>query len=167
MRCVSCALEQMEVLGKFNRKRMEAGQPALSVGMGIHTGPLVAGYIGSSKALSYTVIGDTANTSARLCGVAVGGQIVVSEDTLSTLGSAFEYEELPPAALKGKTKPFKIYNILGTRTAVAGSARRQVAGKRRAPAHQRPASHGRSASSTACENRTVPDSCPGEGPAAA
>jgi hypothetical protein len=57
--CVSCALEQMEVLGKFNRRRIDNGQPPLAIGIGIHTGPLVAGYIGSSKALSYTVIGDT------------------------------------------------------------------------------------------------------------
>ncbi len=63
---MSCALEQMEVLGKFNRRRIDNGQPPLGIGIGIHTGPLVAGYIGSSKALSYTVIGDTANTSARL-----------------------------------------------------------------------------------------------------
>jgi class 3 adenylate cyclase len=55
--------------------------PPLGIGIGIHTGPLVAGYIGSSKALSYTVIGDTANTSARLCGIAAAGQIIVSEQT--------------------------------------------------------------------------------------
>ncbi|HTA89248.1 MAG TPA: adenylate/guanylate cyclase domain-containing protein, partial [Polyangiaceae bacterium] len=81
-RSVSCALEQMEALGKFNRMRIDANQMPLAIGIGIHTGPLVAGYIGSSKALSYTVIGDTANTSARLCGVANSGQVLVSEATL-------------------------------------------------------------------------------------
>ncbi|HKY35505.1 MAG TPA: adenylate/guanylate cyclase domain-containing protein [Polyangiaceae bacterium] len=111
MRSVECALEQMEVLGKFNRTRMEEGHPALAMGIGIHTGPLVAGYIGSSKALSYTVIGDTANTSARLCGVASAGQILVSEQTLSKLGGKFETEELPPAQLKGKDKPFRMFDI--------------------------------------------------------
>ena len=55
---------------------------ALAVGIGIHTGPGVVGYVGSSKALSYTVIGDTANTSARLCSSAAAGQIVISEATL-------------------------------------------------------------------------------------
>jgi adenylate cyclase len=110
-RSVECALEQMEVLGKFNRTRMEEGHPALAMGIGIHTGPLVAGYIGSSKALSYTVIGDTANTSARLCGVASAGQILVSEHTLAKLGGKFETEELPPANLKGKEKPFRIFDI--------------------------------------------------------
>jgi adenylate cyclase len=110
-RSVECALEQMEVLGKFNRTRMEEGHPALAMGIGIHTGPLVAGYIGSSKALSYTVIGDTANTSARLCGVASAGQILVSEQTLAKLGGKFETEELAPANLKGKEKPFRIFDI--------------------------------------------------------
>jgi adenylate cyclase len=81
------------------------------MGIGIHTGPLVAGYIGSSKALSYTVIGDTANTSARLCGVAAAGQIIVSEQTLSQLSGKFETEELPPANLKGKEKPFRMFDI--------------------------------------------------------
>jgi adenylate cyclase len=111
LRCVSCALEQMEVLGRYNRKQLEIGQPPLAIGIGIHTGPVVAGYIGSSKALSYTVIGDTANTSARLCGVAVPGQILVSETTLGRLQNKFEYEELPPAQLKGKEKPFRMFNL--------------------------------------------------------
>jgi adenylate cyclase len=110
-RSVECALEQMEVLGRFNRTRLEEGHPALAMGIGIHTGPLVAGYIGSSKALSYTVIGDTANTSARLCGVASAGQVLVSEQTLARLGGRFETEELPPAQLKGKEKPFRIFDI--------------------------------------------------------
>jgi adenylate cyclase len=111
VRSVQCALEQMEVLGRFNRRRVEVGHPPLAIGMGIHTGPLVAGYVGSSKALSYTVIGDTANTSARLCGIALSGQIIVSETTLARLGARFELEELPPAHLKGKEKPLRIFNV--------------------------------------------------------
>lgn len=111
VRSVQCALDQMEVLGRFNRKRVEAGHPALAVGMGLHTGPLVAGYVGSSKAMSYTVIGDTANTSARLCGIALAGQVIVSEFTLARLGPRFEIEELPPAHLKGKEKPLRIFNV--------------------------------------------------------
>jgi adenylate cyclase len=79
--------------------------------MGLHTGPLVAGYVGSSKAMSYTVIGDTANTSARLCGIALAGQVLVSEQTQARLGPRFEVEELPPAHLKGKEKPFRIFNV--------------------------------------------------------
>jgi adenylate cyclase len=101
-----------EVLGQFNRRRMERDETPLGVGIGIHTGALVAGYIGSSKALSYTVIGDTANTSARLCSHAASGQIIVSENTLVRLKNRFEVEELPSAKVKGKEKPLRIYNVL-------------------------------------------------------
>jgi adenylate cyclase len=111
LRSVECALEQMEVLGKFNRARVEKNESPLAIGIGIHTGPVVAGYIGSSKALSYTVIGDIANTSARICGIAAAGQVLVSEMTLSKTQSRIEVEELPPAILKGKEKPFRIFNV--------------------------------------------------------
>jgi len=112
VRCVQCALDQMEVLGRFNRERIAAGKPALAVGLGIHTGPGVVGYVGSSKALSYTTIGDTANTSARLCSSAASGQIVISEATLAKLGGRFEFEEIEPRSLKGKEKPMRRFNIL-------------------------------------------------------
>jgi adenylate cyclase len=112
IRCVQCALDQMEVLGRFNRERIAAGKSALAVGLGIHTGPGVVGYVGSSKALSYTTIGDTANTSARLCSSAASGQIVISEATLAKLGGRFEFEEIEPRSLKGKEKPMRRFNIL-------------------------------------------------------
>ena len=118
LRSVSCAIEQIRTLEFFNKNRVASNQDALSVGIGIHTGPLVAGYIGSSKALSYTVIGDTVNTSARLCGVAEGGQIIVSQETLDDLKGKFAYEEMPPAQLKGKAAPFTMYQILGTHPTV-------------------------------------------------
>ncbi|MFT3773923.1 MAG: adenylate/guanylate cyclase domain-containing protein [Minicystis sp.] len=118
IRSVSCALEMGEVLGQFNRRRMEKDQAPLAVGIGIHTGPLVAGYIGSSKALSYTVIGDVANTSARLCSVALAGQIVISETTHEALGGRFEMEELSPAKVKGKEKPLRIFNVVRARPSV-------------------------------------------------
>jgi adenylate cyclase len=118
-RSVQCALEQMRVLGDFNRTRLSRNLPPLAIGIGIHTGPLVAGYIGSSKALSYTVIGDTANTSARLCGIAHPGQIIVSETTYARLGSRFEYEELPPANVKGKENALRIFNVKRERPMVS------------------------------------------------
>jgi adenylate cyclase len=111
LRSVECALEQMEVLAKFNRHRIENDRQPLAIGIGIHTGPVVAGYIGSSKALSYTVIGDIANTSARICGIAAAGQVLISEATLAKVGNKIEAEELPPANLKGKEKPFRIFNV--------------------------------------------------------
>lgn len=115
LRSVASSLEQMELLGQWNRKRGGSGHLPIAVGIGIHTGELVAGYVGSSRALSYTVIGDTVNTSARLCGIAQAGQIVVSETTYARLGGRFEVEELPPAKLKGKERPLRIYNVIRER----------------------------------------------------
>ena len=66
---VRCALAMGAELDLLNAEWRARGWPEIGMRIGIHTGPLVAGYIGSSKALSYTVIGDVANTSARLCSV--------------------------------------------------------------------------------------------------
>ena len=119
VRSVQCALEMGEVLGKFNRRRLEHDRKPLAVGTGIHSGPVVAGYIGSSKALSYTVIGDVANTSARLCSIALAGQIVISESTLAKLGARFEFEELQAAKVKGKEKAIRVFNVLRERPLVS------------------------------------------------
>jgi adenylate cyclase len=118
VRCVQCAIDQMEVLGWFNRQRIGEGKPPLAVGVGIHTGPGVVGYVGSSKALSYTVVGDTANTSARLCASALAGQIVVSETTLASLGGRFEFEEIEARSLKGKEKPMRRFNVLREKASI-------------------------------------------------
>jgi len=120
VRCVQCALDQMQLLGRFNRQRIGEGKPALAVGVGIHTGPGVVGYVGSSKALSYTVIGDTANTSARLCSSAAAGQIVISETTLASVGGRFEVEEIEARSLKGKERPMRRFNVVRQRTMVSG-----------------------------------------------
>jgi adenylate cyclase len=119
VRAVQCALEQMEVLRAFNARRHAQRIPPLEIGIGIHTGPVVAGYIGSSKALSYTVIGDTANTSARLCGAAGAGEILVSAPVIERLNGRFDYKELPPLQLKGKEKPFRCFAIQRSRFAVS------------------------------------------------
>jgi len=112
VRAVDCALAQMQSLGQFNRQRAQNGLPQLGIGIGIHTGPLVAGYIGSSRALSYTVIGDTVNTSARLCSHAKVGQIIVSKATYDRLAGRFECEQLEPARVKGIEAPLAVYNVL-------------------------------------------------------
>ena len=112
IRACTAPSNRCNVLGRFNRQRVSEGKPPIAVGFGIHTGPGVVGYVGSSKALSYTVIGDTANTSARLCASAAAGQIVVSESTLARLGGRFEIEEIEPRSLKGKEKPMRRFNVV-------------------------------------------------------
>ncbi len=112
IRCVRTAIEMLEVLGELNAARARVGAPEIQVGIGINTGHVVAGYIGSSKALEYTVIGDTVNTGARLCSVAKAGEIIISQSTYEQIRDHFDVVELPPVHVKGKSQALKIYNVV-------------------------------------------------------
>jgi len=114
-RAVKVAVEQLKVLRTWNEKRVAAGQPDVQVGIGINSGELVAGYLGSSRALEYTVIGDVVNTAARLCSKAKAGEIIISRDTYDRVQRFFITEELPPAMLKGKAQPLQTYRVIGER----------------------------------------------------
>jgi adenylate cyclase len=113
IRAVRSALEMLDVLNKWNEARIGRGQVPVHIGIGINTGDVVAGYLGSSKALEYTVIGDVVNTGARLCSAAQPGQILVSEGTLKRLDGLFDVQEQPPMPLKGKSVPMRIYSVIG------------------------------------------------------
>ena len=80
-KAVQCALDMMRVLSEWNRMRAAEGQNEINIGIGINTGMVVTGAIGSSRALQYTAIGDAVNTASRLCSVAQAGQIILSEAT--------------------------------------------------------------------------------------
>ncbi len=114
-RAVECAYQQTEVLGAFNRARMAQDKAPLGVGVGIDTGQLVAGQIGTNETLSYTVIGDVANVSARLCAKALAGQIILSETTRDKLSTRFEVEELPPQLIRGRDGPIRMFNVIRSR----------------------------------------------------
>ncbi len=114
-RAVKTALEMLRVLAEWNRKRVSEGEIPIHIGVGINCGEVVAGYLGSSRALEYTVIGDVVNTGARLCSVAKAGEIVVSEFVYARVKDHFEAIELPAAQVKGKSAALKIYKVVGER----------------------------------------------------
>ena len=114
VRAVRTALRMLEVLNdEFNLIRRKNGKPELQIGIGINTGEVVAGYLGSSKALEYTVIGDTVNTGARLCSVAKAGECLISQPTYERVKDYFEVVELPQAKVKGKARALRVYNVVG------------------------------------------------------
>ena len=114
-RAVKVAVEQLDALEEWNLVRVAEGEDPLHIGIGINTGEVVAGYLGSSKALEYTVIGDVVNTASRLCSRAGAGEIVISKSTYLLVKDQFNVEELPPAQLKGKSQVLEIYRVLGER----------------------------------------------------
>ncbi|HJK96683.1 MAG TPA: adenylate/guanylate cyclase domain-containing protein [Polyangiaceae bacterium LLY-WYZ-14_1] len=112
IRAVRTALEMQEVLHDFNAERVARGEEPVRVGIGINSGPVIAGYIGSSKSLEYTAIGDTVNTGARLCSMALPGQILITEHTYARVREHFEAVEQPERPVKGKKAPVKTYLVI-------------------------------------------------------
>ena len=113
LRAVKTAIEMRDVLAVFNEERLAAGLTPIQVGMGINTGECVAGYLGSSQALDYTVIGDPVNVASRLCSVAKTDEIMISQATYEKVKDFIEVEERPPSVVKGKSQPLRNYNVLG------------------------------------------------------
>ena len=116
VRAVKAALEIQQALNKFNRDRRHQGLQILNVGIGINTGSLVAGYIGSSRTMSYSVIGDTVNTASRLCDAALEGQTLITEYTWPFVKDYFDAVELEPVYAKGKHDPLKVYQVVAKRS---------------------------------------------------
>jgi adenylate cyclase len=114
-RAVRAALDMQAALVEFNRTRESEGAPPIHIGIGINTGELVAGYIGSTRTMSYSVIGDSVNTAARLCSAAKTGQVILAETTYEHVKNDFELETLEPIRAKGKSKPLPIYNAIAVK----------------------------------------------------
>ncbi|MCL2764205.1 MAG: PAS domain-containing protein [Treponema sp.] len=110
---VCCALAIQETVRSSKRKFFRNAASRLRIGIGINTGTLVAGNLGSVQRMDYSVIGDTVNLAARLEGVAGPDEVIISHETRKEFDDVFKLEERPAVRVKGKEKPIKIYNVLG------------------------------------------------------
>ena len=113
LHAVQAAVEIQAILKGFNVKRVEDGKPPFYTGIGINTGEVVAGNMGSPKRLEFTVIGDGVNLASRLCSEAKANEVIISESTRQHLGDMFDFTRLPDAKVKGKKDPIKIYRVEG------------------------------------------------------
>jgi adenylate cyclase len=120
---VECALAMEQRLKQLNAVWERQSSPTTQMRIGICTGPVVAGSLGSSERLKYTTVGDTVNTASRLESFVAGSaddrsgdglcRILISETTLRYLENGFDAEKLGDFKLKGKAEKVPIYRLLG------------------------------------------------------
>ena len=114
-KAVACGIAMLQGLEEFNRTRAAENQAAIRIGIGINTGNVITGSIGSTRALQYTAIGDAMNVASRLVNVAGSGEIIVSEDTYRHVVGRVDATALQPVKVKGKADELKVYRINGLR----------------------------------------------------
>jgi class 3 adenylate cyclase len=120
-RAVRAALAILAAVEGINRARAARGEPALGVGVGINAGPAVAGNMGSTGRLNYTVLGESVNVASRLCDAAAAGEILVVEPFLGELAEPVDAVPLGPRAFKGLSAPLQVYAVRGIGAAEAAA----------------------------------------------
>ncbi len=110
---MQAALAMTRALDELNHGWAAAGRPVLDIGIGISTGEMVAGNIGSEAIMSYTVIGDRVNLGARLESLNkdYGTRIIISEATREALKGQYDIHPLGEVVVKGKSRPVAIYEV--------------------------------------------------------
>jgi adenylate cyclase len=114
---ISTANQMMVELKALNLKRIEAGEAPIDIGLGVSTGNVIVGNIGSIKRMEYTVIGDSVNLASRLEGAnkAYGSKILFSEFTHARLANPQLVREIDLIKVKGKDFPVGVFESLGYR----------------------------------------------------
>lgn len=107
---VTAALEMLEELKVFNKRVAE--NKRISIRIGINTGMVVAGNIGSKSRMEYTVLGDTVNVASRLEGVAPENGLLIGENTYFYIKDLFQFKDVGYLKLKGKEKKVKAFQVI-------------------------------------------------------
>jgi class 3 adenylate cyclase len=105
---VQCALSMLQVRRALN----QTSKHSLEVGIGIATGSVVAGCMGSDQRLSYTVLGHRVNLASRLCSIAQAGEIVMDAETYAEAQELIQAEPMPPMQLKGISEPVHPWRVV-------------------------------------------------------
>ena len=112
-RAVACAVAMQLAMVKVNEKMQEWGLPKLEMGIGINTGEVVVGNIGSDKRTKYGVVGSQVNLTYRIESYTVGGQILISESTFKAVESIVRIDGEKEVKPKGVLQPINIYEVGG------------------------------------------------------
>ena len=109
---VQAAIQMMEQMLPLNERWKTQYGFSMDMGIGINTGEVFLGNVGSPERMEFTVIGDTVNIASRFSGVAKGGQILITKETLASLGPDIKFVELPPTEIKGKVGKMEVFEII-------------------------------------------------------
>jgi adenylate cyclase len=112
-RAVRAALEMLELVDLFSREQAARVGPEIRIGIGIASGPVIAGYTGTERRVTYTCVGDTVNLAAHLEAhtKVVGQPILIDENTRSGLDAAIRTEPHGPVHLKSKSQAVLVYSV--------------------------------------------------------
>jgi adenylate cyclase len=110
---VQAALAMLDELAGLNQRWAAEGRPTLDIGIGVNTGEMVAGNIGSESIMSYTVIGDAVNLGARLESLnkQYKTHLIVSEATRRELRGRYDIRALGEVVVKGKTQAVAVHEV--------------------------------------------------------
>jgi adenylate cyclase len=120
-RAVRAAIEMQQAVCRLNERWVKRRNLEIQIHIGLNTGKVAAGNIGSEKLLQYATIGDTTNVTSRICSAAKSGEILISQSTLDKLGVQYSYpignrtvpiEKIAPVSVKGKDQPLQLYRLL-------------------------------------------------------
>ena len=113
LRAAACAIEMQQVMVEFNQENIGLGMPELEMGIGLNTGEVVVGNIGSQRRMKYSVVGSPVNLASRIESFTLGGQILISHTTLRELGDNARVDGRLRVKVKGIEGPVSIFDLGG------------------------------------------------------
>lgn len=113
-RAVCCAIEMQRSMSEFNEQNLSLGLPEIFMGIGINTGQVIAGALGSAHHREYTVIGDEVNLASRIEAQSLRGQVLISKNTYELAKQYVLVGEPNYVQVKGKKHPVCLYELLST-----------------------------------------------------
>jgi adenylate cyclase len=121
VRAARCALAMQAAMAELNAENVTLGLPVLSMGIGVHTGVVVAGNIGSKEHVKYGVVGPAVNLASRIQSLAHGGQVLLSQAALARVRGSVRVGPAMKTRVKGVSDAVVVQPLLGMLDALPAS----------------------------------------------